>query len=70
MISKTFRAAVKLSELKQYEIARKAGIHHTVLSRIVCGIDEIKKDDPRVLRIAAIVGLEPAACFENEEAIK
>ena len=70
MVSQTFRAAVKLSELRQYEIARKAKIHHTVLSRIICGIDEVKRDDPRVLRVAAVIGLEPSVCFESKEVTK
>ena len=63
MISQTFRAAVKLSELKQYEIARAAKVHHTVLSKILNGIDNAKPGDVRVLKVAKVLGLKPEDCF-------
>ena len=64
MISRTFRAAVKLSELKQYEIARAAGVHHTVLSKILNNIDDARPGDVRVLKIAKVLKLKEEDCFQ------
>jgi transcriptional regulator with XRE-family HTH domain len=67
MISRKVKEAVKLSDLKGYEIAHLAGIHPSTLSRIVNGIDEVKPGDPRVIRIAKVLGLRPEDCFEQGE---
>lgn len=67
MISRKLKEAIKLSDLKAYEIAHLAGIHPSTLSRIVNGIDEVNPGDPRVLRIARALGLKPEVCFEADE---
>jgi transcriptional regulator with XRE-family HTH domain len=69
MISRKLREAIKLSELKAYEIAHEAGVHPTTLSRILNGIEEVKPGDTRVIRIAKVVGLKPQDCFENDKAV-
>jgi diphthamide synthase (EF-2-diphthine--ammonia ligase) len=66
MVSKTFRAAIKLSDRRAWQIAYEAGIHPNVLSKIMSGAIRTKKDDERVLRVAKVLGLEPAACFDPE----
>jgi hypothetical protein len=65
MVSDLFKAAVKLSDLKSYEIANKAGIHYTTLSQIINGVQDVKPGDKRVLKVAKILGLEPEDCFDD-----
>jgi len=67
MISRKLKEAVKLSELKGYEIAHLAGLHPSTLSRILNGIDDVKAGDPRVTRIAKVLRLRPEDCFEQGE---
>ena len=67
MVSKKFREAVKLSSKRAYQIANGAGIHHTTLSRIMNGIERTRPNDPRVLAVAAVLGLPPDECFVEEK---
>jgi len=67
MISRKVKQAVKLSDLKGYEIAHLAEIHPSTLSRIINRIDQVKPGDPRVIRIANVLGLRPEDCFEQGE---
>ena len=69
MISRKFIEVVKLSTLKSYQIAQKAGIHPSTLSRIVCGIEKVEENDERVLKVASVLKLRPEECFENRRAI-
>lgn len=55
MVSKELQAAVKLSDMKSYEIAHAANLHPSTLSRIVCGIEKVKNGDRRVLKVAAVL---------------
>lgn len=66
MISQTLRERVKLSRLRSYEIAQKAGIHPSTLSKIVCGIERVERGDRRVLSIGKVLGLSPEDCFEAD----
>lgn len=66
MISRRLRESVKLSDLKAYEIAHRAHLHPSTLSRILNGIEECKAGDPRVLRIAKVLGLTSDECFAKE----
>jgi plasmid maintenance system antidote protein VapI len=66
MVSRKLVEAVKLSDLKGYEIAHQAEIHPTTLSRILNGIEDVGPGDQRVLRIAKILGLKSEECFERE----
>jgi plasmid maintenance system antidote protein VapI len=67
MVSRKFVEAVKLSDLRAYEIAHKAEIHPTTLSRILNGIEDVKPGDPRVLRIGKVLGLRSEDCFDSVE---
>ncbi len=67
MVSAKLRVEVKLSELKAYQIALKAGLHPSTLSRIVNGIERIRPQDERVLAIGRVLGLQPHECFEGEK---
>lgn len=62
-ISTKFRAAIKLSKNKSYQIAQAAGLHPSTLSKIVCGIDKVKLGDKRVMAVGKVLGLAPDECF-------
>ena len=65
MVSNKFKLAIKTSPLKAYEIAHKAGIHPTVLSRIICGIEKVKPNDNRVLAVSRILKINADECFDK-----
>jgi len=65
MVSRKLRARVKLSRYRQYELARAAGLHPTVFSKILNGAEPVKPNDPRVIAIGRVMGLEPEQCFEE-----
>lgn len=64
MVSRKLIETVKLSDSKAYEIAQRAEIHPSTLSKILNGIEAVRPGDPRVLRIARILNLKPEECFE------
>lgn len=68
MISRRLRETVKLSDLRAYEIAHRANLHPSTLSRILNGIEDVKPGDQRVLRIAKVLGLKSEECFERGNA--
>lgn len=67
MVSREFIAAVKLSSRYAYEIAHAAEMHPATLSKLLSGAEPIRPNDPRVLRVAQVLGLDPAECFEECE---
>ena len=66
MISRRLRETVKLSDLRAYEIAHRAHLHPSTLSRILNGIEDVMPGDHRVLRIAKVLGLDAEECFEEQ----
>jgi transcriptional regulator with XRE-family HTH domain len=50
---------------RQYEIARRAGLHPTVLSAILTGAVQVGPGDARIVRVAEVLGLTPAECFDE-----
>jgi len=67
-ISTRLRLAVaqaRLNGLRQYAIARGAGLHPTVVSALLNGAIPTSMDDARVIRLGAAVGLRPGECFER-----
>ncbi len=65
MVSRQFVEAVKIAPKRAYKIAQEAGLHPTTLSKLVNGIERAKPDDPRVLAVAAVLGLDQRECFEE-----
>lgn len=65
MISETLRRAIKLHQKRHYQIAQEAGLHPSTLSKLLNGIIPVREDDPRVLRVAWVVGINPADAFES-----
>ncbi len=67
MISKKFRATIKLSEIPAWKIALKAGVDPSVLSKIMIGAIPVRPGDRRVKRVARVIGLREDECFEDDE---
>ena len=65
MLSRKFIAAVKLSPMREYQIAHLAGLHPSTLSKIINGIERVIPNDQRVLKVAKVLGLAPEECFEH-----
>jgi len=63
-ISRQFRLAVLLSDLKAYQIAQRAGLHPSTLSRLINGIDRLRPNDQRVVAVGRVLGIQPEDCFE------
>ncbi len=64
MLSRKFLIAVKLADEPMYRLAQKAQMHPSTLSQILHGIQKVKPSDPRILRIAKIVGLQENEIFD------
>ena len=63
-LSKKFIAAVKLSEQRSYKLAMLGGLNPSTLSKLVCGIEKAKPNDPRIISVGKVLGLQPEDCFE------
>ncbi len=63
-VSDHFRAAVKLSPLRDYQIAQLAGMNPSTLSQLINRIIEVHPNDYRVISVARVLGLDPKECFE------
>jgi hypothetical protein len=51
---------------RQYQIAKAAGLHPTVMSALLHDIRRVTPDDPRVVAIGKVVGVEAADCFSED----
>lgn len=65
VLSRRFIERVKLGRTPGYQIAHRAGIHPSTLSKLIHGAEHIKPDDYRVLAVARVLGLKPEECFDN-----
>lgn len=65
-LSEKFLVRLKLNELPAYRIAQKARVNPNVLSRLINGIDPIRDEDPRILRVGQVLGLGSDELFERE----
>ena len=63
MLSAKFIVRLKLSKLKQYQIARIGNLHPSTLSKLVNGIEKGRRGDPRLLRIGVALGLKKEEVF-------
>ena len=67
-ISETFRLELlkrRAAGVRVYEIARAANVRPNELSGITAGSITVRRDDARVLRVAAFLGLDAAQCFDE-----
>lgn len=65
MLSRRFIALIKLGSRPAYRIAHDAGLHPATLSKLISGAERIKPQDPRVIAVGRVLGLEPSDCFEE-----
>jgi hypothetical protein len=65
-VSRRLVEAVKLSDRPAYALAWQAGIHPSVLSKLLHGAERVQECDPRVLRVAALLGVRADDAFEVE----
>jgi hypothetical protein len=68
-ISHTFRLELlkrRAAGERVYEIAARAEVRPNELSGITSGSIRVRRGDPRVDRIAAVLGLTREECFEEE----
>jgi transcriptional regulator with XRE-family HTH domain len=68
-VSKEFLIRLKLAEEPAYKIAQQAGINSVTLSRLINGIDPVKPNDERIIKVAKVLGLSEEEAFEEAEAI-
>ena len=66
-VSNKLKAAVKLNDVPAYRIAQKANVDPCTLSKLICGITQVKIDDPRVIAVGEILGIPPEDCFQEVE---
>ena len=66
-ISRKFLIALKLNDEPAYRPAMRAGVHPTVLSRLMNGAEKLRPNDPRILAVGHEIGLRDDECFENFE---
>lgn len=67
MVSRKFVEAVRLAPRRSYQIAHQARIHPSTLSKILNGIERVQCGDPRVKRVAIVLGLDERECFEEDQ---
>ena len=48
----------------QYRLAARAGVHHTTLSALLHDTFPVGRQDARVLRLGALLGIPEHECFE------
>ena len=66
-VSQRLRAAnweKRAQGIKQHELGKAAGVHPSIYSALICDITPIQPNDLRILRIAAVLGVEPSQAFE------
>jgi len=64
-MNKKLKNAIKLSDMRQYQIARKAGIHHVTLSKLMNDIVPVKPGNKNLIAIGRVMGFKPEACFKE-----
>ena len=70
VISDTFRLELlkrRAAGQRVYQIAQLAGVRANELSGITTGSITPRHNDPRVLRVAAFLGLTPEECFVSDD---
>ncbi len=64
-ISERFWLTVKTSKMREYEIANRAGIHPSTLSKLLWEVKIVRPDDHRVIAVGKVLGLSQEECFEE-----
>jgi hypothetical protein len=64
-VSRELYAKVKLANERQYIIGQRAGLQPAQLTSLLRGYAGIERGDPRVVRLALAVGLDPSRAFSR-----
>ena len=64
-VSRKFIYALKMNSKPAYQIAWEAGIHPTLLSKLLHGCERNRLNEERIIAVGEILGLKPAECFES-----
>jgi hypothetical protein len=67
-LSQKFIISIKLGDEPAYRPAMRAGVHPTVLSRLMNGAEKVKPNDERIVAVGREIGLRADECFESCEA--
>ncbi|MBX7147709.1 hypothetical protein K1X76_01375 [bacterium] len=65
-LSRSVIRVLRLHPSPQYKIALQAGIHPNTLSKLIHGALPIQKNDPRVIRLGAVLGLSSKNLLEAQ----
>jgi hypothetical protein len=65
-VSRRFVTALKLADRPAYRIAQRAGLHPSVLSRLIHGAEPVREGDKRLLRVAKLLDVPSDEVFEHE----
>ena len=66
VISEKLKVALKLGSEPAYKIAHKSNMDPCTLSKLICGITKVKKNDQRIIAVGRVLGITPEECFEEE----
>ena len=58
--------AIKLSKRRQYQLAQAAGVHPSTLSKLINGIERATRNDPKVQRLAEVLGIPSDEMIEED----
>ena len=65
VVSKKFILALRTFPERNHQVAQKAGLHYSTLSRLKNGIERTYLGDRRILKAGRVLGLDPGDCFEE-----
>lgn len=65
MVNRKLKIAIYLNPKRAYQIAQEAGLTPSTLSKLLNGIEPVKQDDPRIIRVGEIVGVSADECFDE-----
>jgi hypothetical protein len=63
MFTRNFIVALKLNTKPMYQLAQQCSIHPNDLSKWIHGIKQPRRDDPRLLKLADLVGVSHKQIF-------
>lgn len=66
-LSRQAVVAIKLNAEPAYRIAQKAGFEPSALSHFMRRVRRVRRDDPRLLKLAGLLGLTLEQCVEGAE---
>ncbi|MBI2789567.1 MAG: hypothetical protein HYX59_12885 [Elusimicrobia bacterium] len=64
-LSRKLLVALKAGARPMYKVAHEAGLHPSTLSKLVSGIEPVRENDERVLRIGKALRLPIKDLFER-----